>query len=256
MKRFRIDLASRRSACSITASLLGLVLSASLVTAETTPRYETGPSTDPSGSGRFYMGREISQVMGHQGAGWLERPGRRREEKTDLLLDALALEPGDMVADIGAGTGFFSFPMAERVGPEGSVLAVDIQPEMLAIIRGRAAERGVPNVEPRLGSIDDPRLPEAAVDVALLVDVYHELSHPWEMTAAIARALQPGGRLFVVEYRGEDRWVPIKKLHKMTEAQVRREIEIHPLRWVETLDVLPTQHVVVFERDSSDGDGR
>lgn len=236
-------------ALAIVALAGGLVAVIPTVAAERSePRYEHGPSTDPSGSGRFYMGREISQVMGHLGAAWLDRPERQREERTDLLLDALGLEPGNVVADIGAGTGYFTFPLAERVSPGGRVLAVDIQPQMLQIIRRRAEERGVTEVEPVLGAVDDPALPAGTVDVALLVDVYHELSHPWEMMAAIARALRPGGRLFVVEYRGEDRWVPIKKLHKMTEAQVRREIEVHPLSWVETLDILPTQHILVFRR--------
>ena len=164
-------------------------------------------------------------------------------------LPIFELERGDVVADIGAGTGYFSFPMANSVAPEGRVLAVDIQPEMLDIIARRSESSGVENVVPVLGARDDPRLPESEVDVALLVDVYHELSHPWEMTAAIARALVPAGRLVIVEYRGEDRWLPIKKLHKMTEAQVRREIELHPrLVWVETIDVLPTQHILVFEK--------
>ena len=173
------------------------------------------------GIGKFYMGREISHVMGHRGAGWLERPDRQREERTDLLVERLPLEPDDVVADIGAGTGYFSFPVAARV-PEGRVLAVDIQPEMLAIIEQRGRERGIDNVEPVLGTLTDPRLPPGAVDLIFIVDAYHEFSHPREMAVAMFEALRPGGKLVLVEYRAEDPTVPIKPLHKMSEAQAKK----------------------------------
>lgn len=203
------------------------------------------------GIGKVYEGREISRVMGHLGAGWLERPQRERQERTDLLISRLPLESDDVVADIGAGTGYFSFPVAARV-PDGRVLAVDIQPEMLEIIAERQRELGVDNVEPVLGAITDPNLPAAAVDLIFIVDAYHEFSHPREMGEAMTRALRPGGRLVLVEYRGEDPSVPIKALHKMTEAQARREMSALGLEWIETQDYLPQQHVMLFRKPASD----
>lgn len=199
------------------------------------------------GIGKYYLGREISQVMGHLGAGWLERPEREREERTDLLIEALPLAPDDLVADIGAGTGYFSFRLAERV-PSGRVLAVDIQPEMLDIIRERRRRGDGDNVEPVLGTITDPNLPAGEVDLILLVDAYHEFSHPAEMGQAMARALAPGGRLVLIEYRAEDRSVPIKPLHKMSEDQARREMAAAGLEWERTEDFLPQQHFMVFRR--------
>ncbi len=199
------------------------------------------------GIGKFYLGREISHVMGHLGAGWLERADREAEERTDLLVERLPLEPDDVVADIGAGTGYFAFPVAERV-PEGRVLAVDIQPEMLAIVERRKGERGIDNVEAIRGTITDPNLPTDAVDLIYIVDAYHEFSHPREMGEAMVRALKPGGRLVLVEYRMEDPTVPIKRLHKMGEAQARREMAALGLEWVETGDFLPQQHFLVFRK--------
>jgi SAM-dependent methyltransferase len=225
--------------------LLALAASAP---AKAPPRYEYRAEHDPEGLGKFYMGREIALVMGHLGAGWLERPERLKEERTDKLLKALDLKPGMVVADVGAGTGYFSFPMAARVGPKGKVLAVDIQKEMLALLRKRLKAGKVTNVEPVLGTETDPKLPANAVDLILLVDVYHEFSHPYEMTAAMVRALKPGGRLVFVEYRLEDPKVPIKLVHKMSQKQVLREMAPHPLQHVTTLDVLPWQHVILFEK--------
>ena len=175
--------------------------------------YQSGPASR-DGIGKFYMGREISHVMGHLAAMWLERPEREREERTDLLIEALPLSENSIVADIGAGTGFFSFPIAERV-PAGKVLAVDIQQEMLDIIEARKTDGAPANVETVLGNEQDPNLPESSVDLILIVDAYHEFSYPYEMGSAIARALKPGGVLVLIEYRAEDRSVPIKRLHKM-----------------------------------------
>jgi SAM-dependent methyltransferase len=199
----------------------------------------------PDGIGKFYMGREISQVMGHLGAGWLERPTREREERTDLFIDRLPVQPDFVVADIGAGTGYFTFPIARRV-PAGRVLAVDIQPEMLEIIEQRRRDLGVENVEAVLGSVDDPGLPVAEVDLIFLVDAYHEFSHPREMGRAMFDALRPGGTLVLLEYRAEDPLVPIRPLHKMTEAQVRREMAALGFDWMRTEDFLPQQHFLVF----------
>ena len=186
--------------------------------------------------------------MGHLGAGWLERPDREREERTDLLLRLLALQPGDVVADIGAGTGYFALPMAAMVGTEGRVLAVDIQPEMLAIIERRARAAGTANVEPVLATEQDPRLPSGAVDVVLLVDAYHEFSHPREVMERVVESLSPRGRVVLVEYRGEDPRVPIKPLHKMTVAQAEREMAAVGLALTDLHDDLPLQHVMVFQR--------
>lgn len=212
------------------------------------PRYEYRVDHDPDGTGKFYMSREIAQVMGHEGADWLDRPEREREEQPTKLLDALKIKPGDVIADIGAGSGYLTFRMAPRVGPKGKVLAEDIQPEMLDLIRQRMKARGFSNVRPILGTITDPKLPSNSTDLILLVDVYHEFSHPWEMTRAMVKGLKPGGRIAFVEYRLEDPDVPIKLVHKMSEKQIRKEMAVQPLRWVETLEVLPRQHIFIFQK--------
>ena len=197
------------------------------------------------GIGREYLGREISHVMGHLGAAWLERPTREREERTDLLIEALPLAPDSVVADIGAGTGYFAFPIARRV-PDGRVLAVDIQQEMLDIIEARKAEGRVTNIDTVLSTPDNTRLPEGQVDVILIVDAYHEFSDPLAMGRSMARALRSGGRLVLIEYRKEDPTVPIKPLHKMTEAQARREMAALGLEFERNDDFLPQQHFLVF----------
>ena len=219
----------------------------SLSAAETN-RYTWQAEHDRDGIGKFHEGREIAQVMGHQGADWLERPERDEEEHTAALVSALNLKPGMVVADIGAGTGYFSRQMAPLVSPGGRILAVDIQPEMLTLLTNQAIRAGVTNIVPILGNEQNPHLPEASVDLALLVDVYHEFNYPFEMMAGICRALKPGSRLVLVEFRGEDPAVPIKPLHKMTAAQAKREMSAHPLRWVENIAGLPRQHILIFER--------
>ncbi len=208
--------------------------------------YTYGPASR-DGIGKFYMGREISHVMGYLGMSWLERPERELSEMPDRVVEALGLSPGDTVADIGAGSGYFTFRISPRV-PDGRVLAVDVQPEMLAIVEQRAEELGVTNVVPVAGTETDPNLPAASVDLALMVDAYHEFSHPREMMEGIVRGLKPGGRVALVEYRGEDPTVPIKELHKMTQAQARREMAAVGLSWRETLDFLPQQHLMIFEK--------
>ncbi len=223
--------------------------STAVETPEPTVVYQDGPAS-PDGTGRFYMGREIARVMSHRGAAWLERPEREREERPEVVIDALRLRPQDVVADLGAGTGYFTFRSAPRV-PRGRVYAVDIQPEMLTVVERRADAEGVPNVVSVLGTEQDPGLAPASVDVTLLVDSYHEFSYPAEMLAAIRRATRPGGRLVLVEYRAEDPDSPIRPLHTMTEAQVRREVEASGFRFVENVPGLPLQHILVFAR----GDG-
>ena len=187
--------------------------------------------------------------MGHQGAGWLERPEREAEERTDLLIEALAFKPGEVVADIGAGSGYFSWRIAQRIGATGIVYAVDIQQEFLDLLAANMKKRGVDDiVKPVLGTVQDPKLPSASVDTILVVDVYHELDYPYEMTRAMSDALKPGGRLVLVEYRGEDPEVPIKPLHKMTVAQVKKEMSVQPLILENVIETLPRQHIIVLRK--------
>lgn len=215
------------------------------------PGYTLGRRTF-DGTGKYYMGREISQVMGHLGAGWLERASREEEEQPRLLMEALKLTPGDKVADIGSGTGYFTRRLAKQVGDDGVVYAVDIQQEMLDILADKMKEAGVANYKPVLGDIDDPKLPENTIDLALMVDVYHEFSHPYEMIAAITKSLKPGGRLVWVEYRKEDPSVPIKPLHKMFVDQVKKEAVVHHLEYVETVETLPLQHIIIFRKKTAE----
>jgi SAM-dependent methyltransferase len=212
--------------------------------------YETRAQHDRDGIGKFYMGREIAQVMGHQAAAWLERPEREQEERPDLLLPALHLKPGDAVADIGAGTGFYTRRMAKLVGDNGLIYAVEIQQEMLDVLTNKMAELNIRNVRPVLGTITNPKLAHASVDLVLMVDVYHEFDYPHEMIEGICNALKPDGRIVFVEFRGEDPKVPIKPLHKMTAVQVRKEMSAHPLQWIETSEILPTQHIIIFRKKS------
>jgi len=240
MKRDRY----RRSLC---AALLALACALPASAADAPPVYEQeAPSAD--GIGKRYMCREIAQVMGWQGAAWLEREEREREERTDLLLPELALKLGMVVADVGAGTGYIARRMAALVGPMGVVYAVDVQPEMIRMLQALAAKARLPQIKPVLGAADDVRLAAASVDLAIMVDVYHELEFPREMLASIVRALKAGGRVVFVEYRAEDPRVPIKALHKMSEAQVRREAGALGLQWERTASGLPWQHVIVFRK--------
>jgi ubiquinone/menaquinone biosynthesis C-methylase UbiE len=212
-------------------------------------RYEKRAEHDPDGIGLFYMGREIAHVMGHQAAGWLERPERQEEERTDLLIDALKLKPGDVVADIGAGTGYIAEKMARRIVPGGVVYGVDIQQEMLDLLDRKMKLLRIENVKPQLGTITDPKLPEGKIDLIIMVDVYHEFDHPYEMTESMVKSLKKGGRLVFVEFRKENPNVPIKLVHKMTEAQVKKEMAEFPqMEWVETNPVLPQQHIIVFRK--------
>jgi FkbM family methyltransferase len=218
-------------------------------------RYRYGQA-DQEGIGKWYMGRQISYVMGHQGADWLERPEREVEERTDLLIENLPIGLGDTVADIGAGTGYFSLPMARLVGAAGTVYAVDIQPEMLAIVTDRASREGLANIEPVLATAKDPNLPAESIDMALFVDAYHEFEWPFEVMSAVYESLAPGGKVVLIEYRAEDRRVPIRKLHKMSERQARAEMEAVGLVFVENLDVLPQQHFLVFAKPPASGQAR
>jgi ubiquinone/menaquinone biosynthesis C-methylase UbiE len=225
-----------------------LALFAATPPVNSTNFYERRAVHDPNGIGLFYMGREIAHVMGHQAADWLERPEREQEERTQLLIESLKFRPGEHVADIGAGTGYHARRIAKKVSPGGRVFAVEIQQEMLDLLTNRLAGLGITNVVPVLGTITDPMLPTNSLDTIIMVDVYHEFDHPFEMTAAMCRALKPGGRMVFVEFRAEDEKVPIKRVHKMSEAQVRKEMGPHPLVWKETIGVLPWQHIIVFTK--------
>lgn len=212
-----------------------------------TSGYEIKPPADPNGIGKYYMGRQIAHVMGHEGAGWLERNDRQQEEGTDILLRELKLKPTDVVADIGAGTGYFTFPMSQLV-PQGKVLAVDIQPEMIAYLKENKARNKAPNVEPVLSTTRNPNLPPKGVDLVLIVDAYHEFDHPREMMRAIRNSLTPTGRLALVEYRAEDVNVPIKRIHKMSIEQARKEMAAVGLEFIESVESLPQQHLMFFRR--------
>jgi precorrin-6B methylase 2 len=232
--------------------LLGLVVGGvvlSLVTYSVTSLAPASPYTykRPSfdGIGKVYMGREIAQVMGYQGSEWLERKDRDQEEQPQILVEALALKPTDVVADIGAGTGYISLKIASKV-PQGQVLAVDVQPEMIKLLGDRISQSGLTNITPILSTEQNPKLSPNSIDLAIFVDVYHELAYPREVMTAVAKALKPNGRIALVEYRAEDPKVFIKPHHKMTQAQARKEMADIGLKWQETKSVLPLQHLMLF----------
>ncbi len=204
--------------------------------------------TRPSAGPKVYMGREIADVMSFHGADWLVRDTREAEEQPDRMLDALKLKPGMTVADVGAGVGYTSVKIAGRVGSQGTVLATDVQPQMLQMLRENAAGLGVKNIRPILCTPTDPKLPDGAVDLILMVDVYHELSEPEIALKGLRKALKADGRLVLVEFRAEDPEVPIKPEHKMTVAQARKELEANGFTFKESLEFLPWQHVIIFEK--------
>lgn len=193
-----------------------------------------------------YMGRTIARTMHWRGAEWLMRATREAEENSSAMLDALGLEPGMTACDLGCGNGFHTLRMADTVGEEGRVLAVDIQEPMLAMLRRRYTAREITWIEPILATASDPKLPPASCDVVLMVDVYHEISYPEQVLAGVRRALRPGGRLVLVEFREEDPDVPIKPLHKMSRAQVDREMEANGFELAGTFDELPWQHMLFY----------
>jgi len=199
------------------------------------------------GTGKMYMGREIAQVMGHQAISWLERPEREDEEAPSLAIQALDLKPDAVIADVGAGSGYYTFRLAPLV-PEGQVVAIDIQPEMVRFLENKEKELGFTNVAAHLGTIEDAQLPPNSLDAALFVDAYHEFSHPREIMTSLVKALRPGGRVFLLEYRAEDPEVKIKTLHKMSQEQCKKEMAAVGLHWLKTEDFLPIQHFMIFEK--------
>jgi ubiquinone/menaquinone biosynthesis C-methylase UbiE len=194
------------------------------------------------------MGRRIAEVMTFHGADWLVRPEREQEEQPEAMLDALKIAPGATVADVGAGVGYTSLKLAQRVGARGTVYATDLQPEMLRMLVANARDAGVKNIKPIRCTASDPKLPESQVDLILMVDVYHECSDPEATLQGLRKALKSGGRLVLVEFRAEDPEVPIKPEHKMTLVQVRRELEPQGFTFKESLEFLPWQHVIIFEK--------
>src|SRR3954452_18000472 len=198
-----------------------------------------------------YKGREIAQTMHYLGAPWLTRESREREEDCKTLLAALKVKPGDTVCDMGCGNGFYTVKLAKLVGKDGRVVAVDIQPEMLELLKAAAKAEKIKNIEPALGTVTDPKLPEGKIDLMLLVDVYHEFSNPEEMLAAIRKSLKPNGRVALAEFRAEDPKVPIKPLHKMSKAQIMKEFPPNGFKLVEEFDKLPWQHLMFFKRDDA-----
>ncbi|MEM9081157.1 MAG: class I SAM-dependent methyltransferase [Verrucomicrobiota bacterium] len=215
------------------------------IVSPTPPYTYATPSRD--GIGKFYLGREIAAVMGHQAIPWLERNNRELEEAPSRAIQALKIQPTDTIADIGAGSGYYSFRLSKLV-PQGQVIAVDIQPEMIDFLTEKARDLNITNVHPHLGKIDSLQLPPESLDAAILVDAYHEFSHPAEMLASLHTALKPNGRLFLLEYRAEDPQVPIKPLHKMTEQQAIKELSTNNLTHITTLNHLPWQHLMIFKK--------
>jgi precorrin-6B methylase 2 len=216
-------------------SALGALLLAGTLAAQT-------PGTHP------VSGRRFAPVMGYQGAAWLERPERLEEEEPDLAIGILKIQKGQAVADIGAGSGYMTMRLSQRVGPDGRVFATDVQPQMLDILRRRLADKQITNVTLVQGALDDPKLPPDSVDLELLVDVYHEFSQPQAMLRGLRAALKPGGRLVLLEYRKEDPAVPIKFEHKMSIAEAKLEVEHEGFTLSRVQEDLPRQHVLTFTK--------
>ncbi len=210
--------------------------------------YVQKTSTSEGGSGRYYMNREIADVMSSEhGALWLDRPGRNVEELPNRLFDVLELNPSAIVADIGSGTGFFTFLLADIVS-HGRVYSVEVQPSLVDTLSARSERLGLRNVVPVLGSEVSPNLPSGKMDLVLIVASYHEFTFPREMIQSILESLKPGARLVVVEYRLEDDTIGVEAAHRMSEEQIKREVESVGFKWRETRDVLPQQHVIIFNR--------
>lgn len=214
---------------------------------ETSESYSyTNPTRD--GTGKIYMGREISQVMGFAGRAWLERQSREQEESVSLAIENLPITPESVVADIGAGSGYYTFRVAPKV-PEGKVYAVEIQTDAIDYLNAKSKELGFENVQTTLGSEKSPNLPKNTIDLAFMVDVYHELAYPEEMLRSIRESLSENGKLLLIEYRGEDPTIMIKPLHKMTAKQVKKELKANGFKFVENGAFMKIQHFLVFEKD-------
>ena len=237
--------------------VVSLIVCGSLVSANAEePAKDKGDKIPPARE--TYYGRRIAPTMSYFGAPWLIRASREKEERCTEMLENLGVRAGMTVCDMGCGNGFYSLKLAKLVGKDGKVLAVDIQPEMLELLKKRAAAEGLQNIKPVQGTIADPKLPEGAVDLILLVDVYHEFSHPEQMLRAMRRSLKPKGQIVLVEFRLEDPDVPIKLLHKMSKEQILKELPPNGYKLVKQYDKLPWQHMMFFgkaaESDSQQRD--
>lgn len=234
-----------------TSSATGSSATTSSATVADTATVQPDPPRPQEEARKTYLGRVLAQPMSHLGASWLTRPERDQEENASESFQQLKLTPGMTVCDLGCGNGYWTLPMARQVGPEGRVLAVDIQREMLQKLRERSAKYNYTHIEPVLSKVDDPNLPVGEVDLLLMVDVYHEFSHPESMLWGIRRSLKPTGVVALLEYREEDPSVPIKPLHKMSKTQILKEYEKNGFKLVREYNKLPWQHLMFFARDDS-----
>lgn len=233
-------------------AMLGLAISLSVPCfAQDAATTQADPPKPVEEARKTYHGRIVAQYMSHLGAAWLIRTERDDEENVSDSYKQLQLAPGMTVCDMGCGNGYWTLPMAKDVGPDGKVIGVDIQPEMLDKLRARADKEGIENIEPVLGKVDDPNLPAGKVDLLLMVDVYHEFSHPESMLWGIRRSLSPTGVVALLEYREEDPAVPIKRLHKMSKAQIMKEYQANGFKLVREYNKLPWQHLMFFARNDS-----
>lgn len=246
-----ISLMSLLASCLVAATLSVQEKAATVdpFSAPKAQQEENDPKIPPGVS--VYMGRTVARTMGHQGADWLIRDNREREERCSLMLSNLGVKRGMTICDMGCGNGFYALQLAQMTGEKGYVVGVDVQPEMLSLLRDRMEEQGVENIIPILGSYHNPHLPENLVDLILLVDVYHEFSHPEEMLASMRKSLKPDGLAVFLEYREEDPDVPIKPLHKMSKEQVNKELTANGFKLVKEFDELPWQHMMFFGKDES-----
>ncbi len=229
--------------------ILILAISASLIGSATWAQTEAPSRTKAKAASKqrgVYMGRRIAPIMTYEGAEWLVRPEREQEEQPDKMLDALKIEPGLSVADVGAGVGYTSVRLAKRVGPTGKVYATDLQPQMIAMMKSNLQEAGITNVQPILCTAANSKLPDGKIDLILMVDVYHECPDPELVLNQMKKALKPGGKLVLIEFKGDDPNVPIKPEHTMTVAQAKKELEANGFKLKESQDFLPWQYILTF----------
>lgn len=236
------------SICVLLVLLVGVSACAQPKKNNQPPSAYTHKTPDPDGIGKQYLGREIAFVMGTAGADWLERNNRNAEENTDSAIAMLPLQPNSVVADIGAGTGYYTFRMAKKL-PLGKVYAVEVQDDFINYLNNQKKQSGTKNVEVVKGAERSPNLPDTSIDLAIMVDVYHELEYPKEMLQAIRKALRPKGKLLLLEYRAEDPTIAIKELHKMSVQQANKELEANGFKLAQRLEFLPIQHYLLYEKN-------
>ena len=237
--------------CTLSLALLASNAFTARLTAQDPSATKPQPNQKEPSPLKSYKSRRIAQTMHYTGAEWLTRDNREQEERCSLMLANLGVKRGMTICDMGCGNGFYTLQLAKMVGEEGKVYGVDIQPEMLTFLQQRSAAENVTNIEPTLGTFTDPKLPKGKIDLILLVDVYHEFSNPEQMLAAMRDALSPDGLCALVEFRAEDRNVPIKPEHKMTKAQIMKEWPPNGFKLVKEFDGLPWQHLMFFGRDEN-----